>query len=163
VQGRVGLDDDVLVRGLLQFVDQHGFASLQSFGDFGMHTQRKIRRFVIGGGDGHLARFGLNFVAERRDGFDHAGAGAIRARLAEHALQGLLGALAGDADEAEFVEGQRLGRSFVLFQRLLQRDQDFFRGCGRSSMSMKVDHDDAAKVAQANPAGRFPSPLRGWS
>jgi len=68
----------------------------------------------------------LNFVAERRDGLDHPGAGAIRARLAEDALQGLLGALARDADEAEFVEGQRLGRSFVLLQRLLQRHQDFF-------------------------------------
>src|SRR5882757_2403631 len=39
VQGRVRLDDDVLVRGLLEFVDQHGFASLQSFGDFRMHAQ----------------------------------------------------------------------------------------------------------------------------
>src|SRR6267378_2770087 len=65
VQGRVRLDDDVFVRGLLEFVYQHGFASLERFGNFRMHAQGQICRFVIGSGDGHLARFGLNFVAER--------------------------------------------------------------------------------------------------
>ncbi len=105
MQGGVGLDDDVLMRGLLEFVDEHGLAGLKSFGDFGIHADREVRAFVIGGG--HLARFGLDFVAERGDGLDHARARAIRAGLAEHSFERLLGALAGDANEAELVEGKR--------------------------------------------------------
>src|SRR5713226_6574042 len=106
MEGGIGLDDDVLVRGLLEFVDEHGLTGLQGFGDFGIHADREVRALVIGGG--HLARFGLDFVAERGDGLDHAGARAVRAGLAEDALERLLGALAGDADEAKLVEGKRL-------------------------------------------------------
>ena len=106
VKGGVGLDDDVLVRVLLKLVDEDRLARLQGFGDFRMHAKGEVRAFVIG--DGHLARFRLDFVAERGDGLDHAGAGAIRAGLAEDALERLLGTFAGDADEAEFVEGERL-------------------------------------------------------
>ena len=106
MEGGIGLDDDVLVRGLLEFVDEHGLTGLQGFGDFRIHADGEVRAFVLGGS--HLARFGLDFVAERRDGLDHAGAGAVRARLAEDALERLFGALASDADEAEFVEGKRL-------------------------------------------------------
>src|SRR5213082_2626141 len=101
MKGGVGLDNDVLVRGLLEFVDEHGLAGLQGFGDFRIHANGEIWTFVIG--SRHLARFGLDFIAQRGDGLDHTGAGAIRARLAEDALESLLGALAGDADEAEFV------------------------------------------------------------
>src|SRR6266852_1600761 len=119
-----------------------------------MHAQREIRRFVVGGGDGHLARFRLNFVAERGDGLHHAGAGAVRARLAEHAFERLLGALAGDADEAEFVEGQRLGWSFVLLEGLLQRHKNFLAVAALFHVD-EVDHDDAAEVAQANLANDF--------
>src|SRR6266478_2506991 len=84
VKGGVGLDDDVLVRGLLEFVDEHGLASLQSFGNFGIHADGEVRAFVIR--CRHLARFGLDFIAQRGDGLDHAGAGAIRAGLAKDAL-----------------------------------------------------------------------------
>src|SRR5256885_1443289 len=94
VQGGVGLDDDVLVRGLLEFVDEHGLAGLQGFGDFRIHANGEVRAFVIG--SRHFARFGLDFIAQRGDGLDHTGAGAIRARLAEDALESLLSALAGD-------------------------------------------------------------------
>src|SRR5713101_2259319 len=106
MEGGVGLDDDVFVRVLFEFVDEHGLAGLQGFGAFGIHTNREVRALVIGGG--HLARLRLDFVAERGDGLDHTRAGAIRARLAEHALERLFGALARDADETEFVEGKRL-------------------------------------------------------
>src|SRR5713226_7598630 len=106
MEGGVGLNDDVLVRGLLEFVDEHGLAGFQGFGDFRIHADGEVRAFVLGGS--HLARFGLDFVTERGDGFDHAGPGAIWAGLAEDALERLLGALAGDANEAELVEGQRL-------------------------------------------------------
>ena len=71
-----------------------------------MNTKGEIRAFVIGGG--HLARFGLDFVAKRGNGFDHAGASAIGAGLAENAFERLLGTFARDADEAELVEGERL-------------------------------------------------------
>src|SRR6266852_386858 len=114
-----------------------------------MHAQREIRRFVVGGGDGHLARFRLNFVAERGDGLHHAGAGAVWAWLAEHALERLLGALARDADQAEFVEGQRLGWGFVLLEGLLQRHKNFFAVAALLHVD-EVDHDDAAEVAEAN-------------
>src|SRR5256885_3658319 len=65
VQGGVGLDDDVLVRGLLEFVDEHGLAGLQGFGDFRIHADREVWALVIG--SGHLARLGLDFVTERGD------------------------------------------------------------------------------------------------
>jgi len=77
-----------------------------------MDAQRQVGALVVGGG--HFAGFGLDFVAERRAGFDHAGTGAIGARLAEDALQGLLGAFSGDADQAELVEGEGFRWGFVL-------------------------------------------------
>src|SRR4029077_7810529 len=125
VEGVIRLNDDVLVSVLLEFIDEQGLARLERLGDFRMHAKGEIRAFVFGS-DGHLARFGLNFIAERWDGLDHSGAGAIRARLAEHAFERLLGALAGDADESEFVEGQGLGGRLVLFESELQCGEDFF-------------------------------------
>ena len=115
VEGGVGLDDDVFVGVLLEFVDEHGLAGLERLGDFRVHAERKVRTFMLGGA-GHFARFGLDFVAQRGNGFDHAGAGAVRAGLAKDAFEGLLGALAGDADETEFVEGKRFRGRFVLLE-----------------------------------------------
>src|SRR6266849_11033127 len=57
VQCGVGLDDDVFVQSLLEFVDEHGLAGLQGFGDFRVHADCKVRAFVVGGS--HFARFGL--------------------------------------------------------------------------------------------------------
>src|SRR5260370_20544430 len=74
VEGGVRLNDDVLVRGLLEFVDEHGLAGLQGFGDFGIHADGEIRAFVIR--RRHLARFGLDFIAQRWDGLNHPGTGA---------------------------------------------------------------------------------------
>jgi hypothetical protein len=106
MEGGVGLDDHVFVGGLLEFVDEHGFARLQGFGDFGVDAQGQIWIFVIGGG--HLSRFGLNLVAQRRARLHHAAACAIGAGLAENTLERLLGALARDADETELVEAEGL-------------------------------------------------------
>src|SRR6266436_53866 len=152
MQRCIRLNDDVLMRVLLEFIDQDGLAGLQRFGNFRVHAKGEVRPFVIG--DGHLARFGLNFVAERWDGLDHAGAGAIRAGLAEHALQRLLGALAGDADEAELVERKCFRRRLVLFESHLQRAQNFFAVAALFHVD-EVHHDDAAEVAQANLAHDF--------
>src|SRR5438067_428380 len=147
VEGGVGLDNDVFVRVLLEFVDEYGLAGLERLGDFRVHAKRNA--WALGIGRGHLARFGLNFVAKRGRGLDHAGAGAIRARLAEHALERLLRALAGDADEAEFVEGKRFGWSLVLLESFLQRLQNFFAVAALFHVD-EVDNDDAAEVAEAN-------------
>ena len=102
----------MFVRGLLEFVDQHGLARLQGLGNFRVHPESQVRALVIG--RGHLARFSLDLVAERGAGFDHARASAIRTRLAEDALKRLLGAFSRDADQAELVERERFRRSFVL-------------------------------------------------
>src|SRR5882724_2336209 len=147
VERGVGLDDDVLVRVLLKLIDEHGFARLQSLGDFRVHAQREVRAFVVG--HGHFAGLGLDFVAERGDGLDHAGSGAVRARLAEHAFERLLSALARDADEPELVERERLGRSLVLFKSLLQRGQNFFAVAALLHVD-EVHDNDAAEVAQPN-------------
>src|SRR5579864_4376995 len=84
MKGGVGLDDHVFVRGLLEFIDEHGLARLERFRDFGMHAQGQVWILVIRGG--HLSGFSLYLVAERRARLHHAAAGAIRAGLAEHAL-----------------------------------------------------------------------------
>src|SRR5579859_5715408 len=152
VEGGVGLNDDVLVRVLLELVNQHGFARLERLGDFRMDAERQIRIVVIG--DGHLARFGQDFVAEGRNGLDHAGAAARGARLAEHALERLLCALAGDADEAELVERKRFRRRFVLFEGLLQSAKNFFAVAALFHVN-EVHDNDAAEVAQANLADDF--------
>src|SRR6202166_492375 len=117
-----------------------------------VHAQGQVGASVAG--HGHFAGFGLNFVAQRGNGFDHAGAGAIRARLAEHALESLLGALAGDAHQAKFVETQRFRRRFIFFEGLLQREQNFVAVAALFHVD-EIDHDDAAEVAQANLAHDF--------
>jgi len=105
MQRRVGLDDDALVRRLLELFDQRGFARLERLGDFRIDTQREALRFEFGG---HFSRLGLNLVADCRDRLDHAGAGAVGARLAQDAFEGLLRAFARNADQAEFIEGEGL-------------------------------------------------------
>ena len=104
MQRRIRLNDDALARDLLEFFDQRGLARLEGFGDFGIDAQREALGVEVGG---HFSRFGRDFVADRGNGFDHAATRAVRAWLAQHALEGLLGALARDAHEAEFVEAQR--------------------------------------------------------
>src|SRR5262245_19519679 len=117
-----------------------------------MHAERQVRGFGIGGS--HLAGFVLDFIAQGRNGFDHAGSGAGRARLAEHAFERLFGALASDADQAKFVEGKGLGGRLVLFKSLLQRGKNLFAVAALFHVD-EVHHDDAAKIAQANLAHDF--------
>src|SRR5207244_13406574 len=152
VEGGVGLDDDVFVRVLLAVVDEHGRAGLERFGNLRMHAKRNARAFRIGGG--HLARLSLDFVAKRWRRLDHAGAGAVGARLAEDALERLLGALARDADQAEFVEGKGFRRRLVRLEGLLQGLENFFAIAALFHVD-EVDNDDAAKIAQANLADDF--------
>src|SRR5260370_14091677 len=145
VEGGIGLNDDVLASVLFEFMSEHGLARRQGFGNLRMDAKGKVRAFVFWS-DGHLARFGLNFVAERWDGLDHAGTGAIRARLAEHAFERLLGALAGDADETEFVEGKSLGGRLVLFKSELQRGDTFFAVASLFPVN-EIHTDDTTQIA----------------
>src|SRR6202166_4963022 len=117
-----------------------------------MYAQGQVGAFVAG--HGHFAGFRLDFVAQRGNGFDHARAGAIRAGLAKHALESLLGALASDAHQAEFVEAQRFRRRFIFFEGLLQREQNFVAVAALFHVD-EVDHDNAAQIAQANLAHDF--------
>ena len=105
MQRRIGLDDDGFARGVLEVFDQGGLARLQGLGDFRVDAQCEVLRVEVAG---HFFGFGLNLVANRGDGFDHPGAGAVRAGLAQDAFQGLLRAFARDANEAEFVEREGL-------------------------------------------------------
>src|SRR5260370_41822671 len=57
VEGGVGLDDDVFVGVLLQFVDEHGVAGLERLGGFLAHEEREPLTFMLGAA-GHFARFG---------------------------------------------------------------------------------------------------------
>src|SRR5205823_4035714 len=79
VQRGVGLDDDVLVRGLLEFVDEHGLAGLQSLGDFGIHADGEIPAFVIR--RRHPARSGLALITQPAAPPDHATAAPPTAPL----------------------------------------------------------------------------------
>ena len=102
----------------------------------------------------HLARFGLNLVAERGDGFHHARAGAIGAGLAERALESLLGALAGDGDQAKLVEAQHFRRRAIGAQSVFERGHHFFAVAALFHVD-EVDDDDAAQIAQAHLADDF--------
>src|ERR1700738_4926122 len=117
-----------------------------------MHAQRQVGAFVAG--HGHLAGFAVDVIARRGNGFDHSGPGAVWARLAEHALERLLGAFASDAHQDKFVEAQRFRRRFIFFEGLLQREQNFVAVAALLHVD-EVDHDDAAEIAQTNLAHDF--------
>src|SRR6202162_2889569 len=117
-----------------------------------MHAQGQVGAFLPV--RGYFACFRRDFVAQRGNGFDHSRAGAIRARLAEHALESLFGALAGDAHQAKFVEAEGFRGRLIFFEGLLQREQNFVAVAALFHVD-KIDHDDAAQVAQANLAHDF--------
>src|SRR5258708_5335480 len=85
MEGGVGLDDDVFVRVLFEFVDEHGLAGLQGFGDFGVHADGEVWAFVIGGA--HLPRFRLHFVAQPGRGLNHTRAPAVRLRRSSMSMK----------------------------------------------------------------------------
>jgi len=86
MQRRIRLDDDALARGVLEIFDQGRLARLQGLGDFRVDAQCEVLRVEV---SGHFFRFGLNLVANGRDGLDHAGAGAVRAGPAQDAFLSL--------------------------------------------------------------------------
>src|SRR5580765_5103001 len=146
MERRIRLNDHGFARGVLQILDQGGLAGLQGLGDFRVDAQRDVLSVEVGG---HFFGFGLNFVADRGNGFDHAGAGAVRAGLAQDAFQGLLRAFAGDAYQAEFVESQSFGWGAILLQGLIESGQNFFAVAALLHVD-EIAYDDAAEVAQAD-------------
>src|SRR6266849_1131118 len=159
MEGGVGLDDDVFVRVLLEFVDEHGLAGLEGFGDFRVHAEREVRAFMVG--SGHLSRLGLNFVAERGNGLDHAGAGAIRARLAENALERLVGALfhvdeVNDNDAAEVAQANLANDFFDGFEIGLDDGVLEARGAFADKLAgVDIDGDERFGVVNDDVAAGF--------
>src|SRR6266849_1909925 len=88
-------------------------------------------------------------AADGGHGLDQAGAGAIRAGLAEDAFEGLLGALARDGHQAEFIERKHLRRGAVGFESGVERIHHFFAVAALLHVN-QVQDDDAAEVAQAD-------------
>src|SRR6267378_3974332 len=86
MQRRIGLNDDALARGLLELFDQRRLARLERLRNLWIDAEGEAARVHVGG---HFSRFGLDFVADCGDGFDHAGSGAVRAWLAQYAFERL--------------------------------------------------------------------------
>src|ERR1700691_3046523 len=151
MQGGIRLDDDAFLRPALEFLDQRSFPRFQRLRNLGMDAKRDAARTHL---RRHLARLGLNFVAQRRDGFHHAGAGAIRAGLAEGAFQGLLGAFARDRHQTKFIEAQHFRRRAVGAQRIFQHRHHFLAVAALFHVN-EIDNDDPAQIAQAHLAHDF--------
>src|SRR6516225_945483 len=121
-----------------------------------MYAQRQTRSFVIG--HGHLPGLGLDFITQRRNGFNHTRTGAVRTWLAQHPLKRLFGALARDAHKAELVERQRFRRCLILLERQLQRRQHLLPVTPLFHVD-EVHYDYATQVAQPNLPHYFPHRL----
>src|SRR5271165_406353 len=95
----------------------------------------------------HLAHLDVNLVADGGHGFHESGAGTVRTRLAQSALQRLLNALSRDGHQPEIVELQRLRRCPVRAQGLFQGLHDLLPVLAFVHVD-EVDDDNAAQVAQ---------------
>src|SRR5271156_5293142 len=144
MQRGIGLDDDALLRPALQLFDQRSLSRFQRLRYFRMDAQRDAARTHL---RRHLARFGLNFVAQRGNGFHHAGASAVGARLAQRAFQGLLGAFACDGHQTKFIEAQNFRWRSVGAQRVFQH-RHYFLAVAALFHVNEVNDDDAAQIAQ---------------
>src|SRR5260370_4733404 len=144
VQRGVGLDDYALARELLELFDEHGLARLQGFGDFRMDAQGQAGSLQV---SGHLARFGLYFVTDRRYGLHHTRTRAVGTGLSKHPLERLLGALSSDVHQSEFIEGQSLGGSAVGTKRGLESRHHFFAVAPLFHIN-EVEHDNPSQIAQ---------------
>ena len=146
MERRVALDhhgaaDDFF--DLLQVVVAIGF---QDLGDLRVDAQQHV---VAVDHPGHLLGLHEDFANHRLDALNVAGAFANRARRAEGTLQGLLDAFAGDRHQAEIVERENLVRRPVYAHGLFEDLHHFLAVLALVHID-EVDHDDAAKVPQAD-------------
>src|SRR5437867_2145174 len=95
---RVRLDGDVFADLLPEIADDGAFLFLQRARDVGVDAEEQAVAVQILGDLPDLAE---NLIADRRARLDDARAGAVRARLGEHALEALFDPLARDDDQAE--------------------------------------------------------------
>src|SRR4029077_18035009 len=111
-----------------------------------MHAQSQAGSLQV---RGHLSRFGLYLVTDSRHRLHHARTRTVGARLRQHALERLLGALASNIHQTEFVKGQRLRRSAGGPKRSLESRHNLIAVAPLLHVN-EVQHDDSAQVAQAN-------------
>src|SRR4051812_24319814 len=140
----VGLHRDVLADRLPQVLQHGALFFLQRARDVRIHPQHQPVAVDVRPDLLHLVQ---DLVADRRARLDHAGAGAVRARLRQHALQALLDPLARDDHQPEVRHLQRLGRRAVLAQLLLHRLVDLLAVLLVVHVD-QVEDDDPAEVAQ---------------
>ena len=97
----------------------------------------------------HPADLLMNGVTQRPNGANHAGAFAIRARLAQKPFQGLPDSFAGDGNQSKVVELKNLRWRLVLGKLLLKSLHNFLAILLLVHIN-EVNDDDAAQVTKAN-------------
>src|SRR5712664_4064646 len=98
---------------------------------------------------GDLAHLEIDLIANRGHGFHEARGLAIRTRRSNGSLERLLHPLSSNGHQSEIIKLEDLGWSAIAAQRLFQRLHNFLTVAALVHIN-EVDHDDAAKVAQAN-------------
>src|SRR5271155_3030711 len=111
-----------------------------------MHAQHHVLAFHA---RSHFARFSQNFTDHRLYALDVARAIAMRAGRAEGPFQRLLYALAGDRHQAKIVELEDLIRRPIDAHGFLEHLHYLLPVLTLVHVD-KVDHNDAAEIAQTN-------------
>src|SRR5262245_44745554 len=153
---RVTLDRDQAAQISLDLREHIAFGAAQRFGHLRIDAEDNLVVMVDVFRD--AARLGQDFVADRLRAFNHAASAAIRARGAERAFERLLDAFARDGYQAEVIELENLRRRAVAAQLLFEGLHHLLAVLALFHVD-KVEHDDAAEVAQPDLAddlfGRF--------
>src|SRR5262249_24564258 len=90
-----------------------------------------------------------NLVADRRARLDDARARTVRAWVGQHSFEALLDAFAGHDDQTEIRYRHGFGRRTILLELLFDRLQHALPILTFLHVD-EIEHDDAAKIAQAN-------------
>ena len=144
MQRRIRLDNNALLRPAFQLFDQRRFPRLQRLRNFRMYPQSNA---ACGQIRSHLPRLSLYLVAQSRNRLHHPRPGAIRARLAQRALQSLLGPLARNRHQTKLVEPQHLRRRPVRPQSVFQNRHHLVPVPPLFHVD-EIDDDDAAQIPQ---------------
>src|ERR1035437_1086912 len=146
MQGGVAFDEDVLAGQFFKLGEPTGVVGFEDLDGFGVDAQQNVGVLEV---LLHLAQLGVDLVADGGRALDHAGGLAGGARDRERSLQRLFDALAGDGDQTEVVELQDLGGSAVGFESFFEGGHDAEAVLAVVHVD-KINHDDAAEVAEAN-------------
>src|ERR1035437_5075895 len=146
MQGGVALDEEIFAGQRFELGNPTGIVGFEDFDGFGIDAQQHVGVLEV---LLHLAKLGVDLVADRGRALDHAGGLAGGARDAESAFEGLLDALAGDGDQTKVVELENLGGGAVGFEGFFEGGHDAETVLAVVHVD-KVNDDDAAEVAEAN-------------